>query len=95
VPGLVIFTTRLPSDLAGDLARAGYNIFEALAISEVLHLCETEKIDLVIVDSAVEEHRARVVQQHYPTLRLTPGTTTYEVIAELWQMLPERTSGIQ
>jgi hypothetical protein len=37
VSSLVYPTTRASSKLAADLTLAGYRVFEALAISEVLH----------------------------------------------------------
>lgn len=68
---------------------------EALAISEVLHLCESEKIDIVVIAADVDDYRAGVIAEHRITLRLKPEATAKEVIAELWQMFPDRSAAIQ
>lgn len=39
-PELVFYTTKLPNKLLDDLLLTGYEVFEATAFSEVLHVCE-------------------------------------------------------
>lgn len=95
MPSLVLFTTGLPSKLTPDLERAGYSVFEALAISEVLYLCETEQIEIVVIDASVDDRRAQVIQQHHVTIRLKPEATASELISELWQLLPDKAVRIQ
>src|SRR5436853_2853343 len=75
---LVLFTTRAPSRLADELAQAGFSVFEVLAISEVLHLCETEKIEIVLIAADVEESRVTEIQHHVTTygLSLSPQHKT-------------------
>ena len=36
---LVYLTNRAPSQMASDLTLAGYTVWEARAVSEVLYLC--------------------------------------------------------
>jgi len=48
-PELVLTTTRLPNKLLGDLLLAGYEVFEAMAFSEILHFCEHHNISAVLI----------------------------------------------
>src|SRR5437588_11662235 len=89
---IVSFTTRVPSSLAIDLVQACFLVFETLAISEGFQLCETENIEIVVIDADVDDHRANEIQHHQMTLRLSPETNAKELIAELWQMFPGRIS---
>lgn len=92
---IVFFTRTLPSSLLAQLSQTGIHIFEALAISEVLHLCETENIDIVVIAADVDDYGAGVIAQHRITLRLKPNAKAKEVIAELWQMFPNKSATIQ
>jgi hypothetical protein len=55
VASFVLLTTRSPSRLANDLTLAGYRVFAALDVAEVLHLCETEDVDVVVIAADVED----------------------------------------
>src|ERR1700676_322303 len=92
---LVFFTTRVPNPIAEALIQARFRVFEALAISEVLHLCETEKIDIVVITADVEKYRATEIQHHVMTLRLKAEVTVKGLIAELWGLFPEKAVRVQ
>jgi hypothetical protein len=47
VASLVYLATRSNTKLTDELARAGYRVFEAQAVSEALYLCETENVDVI------------------------------------------------
>jgi len=49
VISLVYLCKQAPSRLASDLIMAGYQVYDALAVSEVLYLCEHHKIDAVVI----------------------------------------------
>jgi len=83
------------SKLAEELTQAGFRVFEALAISEVLYLSETEKTDFVVIAAEVEDSRAKEIQHRVTSLRLTPKTEVKELIAELWQMFPDKVAKVQ
>jgi len=42
--------------MASDLMMAGYRVWEALEVSEVLFLCEQHKVDAVVIAPEVEGH---------------------------------------
>jgi hypothetical protein len=92
---LVFLTTRSPSKLGDELTLAGYRVFEALAISEVLYLQEHENIDAVIVGADVEEQEEKVRQLRGIVLALKPNATAADVQWELSSLFPERVKPIQ
>jgi hypothetical protein len=52
---LVFLCKEAPNRIADDLMMAGYQVYETLAVSEVLYLCEHHKIDAVVIAADVEE----------------------------------------
>ena len=95
VISLVYLATRSPSKLGDELSFAGYRVFEALAISEVLHLQEHEKIDAVIIASDVEEQEEKVRQLRGTVLALKANATPAEVRWELSLLFPAQVDVIQ
>lgn len=81
---LIYFTRELPG-ISEDLEHAGFQVFEALAISEVLYLAEQHPRAHIVVDHSVDDAAAQEVALHHITLRLTPETTAAEVAWELSQ----------
>ena len=79
---LIYFTSQLPG-LTDDLERAGFQVFEALAISEVFYLAEQHPSAQIVIDSSVEDPAALQVAQHHPTMRLKPGTTAAALVLEI------------
>jgi hypothetical protein len=67
---LILFTTHAPSALVDQIARHGHEVFEALAVSEVLALAEQHPNSLIVITPEIEQERATVIQQHWPTMRL-------------------------
>jgi hypothetical protein len=81
--------------LTDPLIAVGFHVWEALALSEVTFLCETEDVRLVIITSDVDEERCRILQQQLPTMVLRPEAKASDVIAELWNLFPTNTASIQ
>ncbi len=67
---VILFTAHAPDTLSDDLDRHGHEVYEALAISEVLALAEQHLNSAIIIAPDVDQARASVIQQHYPTVRL-------------------------
>jgi hypothetical protein len=65
---IILFTTRAPHPLAGELAGAGFEVHEALAISEVFALAERYPSAQIVITSGIDATRARIIQQRYPTV---------------------------
>ena len=80
---LVLLETRAPSKLASDLMLAGYRVFEALAVSEVLHLCENEDVDVVVIGADVDDSDALEAQMRRIAVRLKPEAAAKDLIWEL------------
>ena len=88
VPSLVYLTDHAPPPMASDLTLAGYTVWEAPAVSEVLYLCEHENVDVVVIGPDVEDADVIEVQMRRITLRLKPGATAKDVMWELAQLFP-------
>jgi hypothetical protein len=67
---------------------AGYTVWEALAVSEVLFLCEQKNVDAVMIAPEVEDAAVVEVQMRRMTLRLKPGATAKDVMWELARLFP-------
>ncbi len=85
---LVYLTNRAPSALASELMLTGYTVWEAIAVSEVLYLCEHHNIDAVVIAPEVEDTDIIEVQTRRMTLTLKPGATAKDVMWELAQVFP-------
>jgi hypothetical protein len=80
---LVYLTSRSHSQLECDLTLAGYRVFEALAVSEVLFLQEHENIDAVIIGADVPDQQDKANQFRGIVLSLEPHATAADVKWEL------------
>lgn len=92
---LVYLTTRVPSRLAADLGQAGYKVFEALEVAQVLHFCEHQDIDAVVIGEDVSDPDVIEVQLRGITLTLKPETTMKDLVWELSSLFPDTTVRIQ
>jgi metallophosphoesterase superfamily enzyme len=88
---LILFTTRAPHELTDVLTLTGYRVYEALAISEVLHLIETEDVDAVVVTGDVAKSLG-AIQEMRVTVKLNEGVAAADVIWELSCLLPALTT---
>lgn len=79
---MIYFTRELPG-LSNDLELAGIQVYEGLALSEVLFLAEQHPTAHIVVDHTVEPDAATEIAQHYTTLRLNPGATAADILWEL------------
>ena len=67
---IILFTTRAPNTLSVELTGQGREVYEALAISEVLALAEQHPASQILITPEVDQKRASMIQQHYPTIRM-------------------------
>ena len=92
---VVYLTSRAPSQIADDLGAAGYRVFEALEISEVMYLCEHENIDIVVIAPDIYEQDMIEVQLRRATVKMKPQSTAQDLLWELSTLLPDGTGTIQ
>jgi hypothetical protein len=82
VGSLIYFTRELPG-LSEDLSEHGFQVYEALAVSEVFYLCEQHPRLIVVIDHTVEPDVAKEISARRVTLRLKKTSTVRDVIWEL------------
>lgn len=92
---LVYLTSRLPSKVSNDLEAAGYQVFEALEISEVWYLCEHENIDAVVIAPDIEDQDQVEIQLRHATIRMKLNTNATDILWELSSLFPKSTQHIQ
>lgn len=80
---LIYFTRELPG-LSEDLSEKGFQVYEALAVSEVLYLCEQHPSLVVVIDHTVEPDAAKEIANRRITLRLKKTATVQDAVWELF-----------
>jgi hypothetical protein len=74
---------------------AGHRVKEAISVSEVLFVCETEPVDAIVIAADVEDPDVVEAQMRRITLRLKPEAMARDVIWELSQLFPPTSAVIQ
>jgi hypothetical protein len=92
---ILIWTDKAPYPLTDILLKAGFQVWEALAVSEVLALCESKNIDIILITPEVDDAGCTELKQHYVMIKLHPKTTAADLIKTLWQMFPDKKPTIQ
>jgi hypothetical protein len=82
VGSLIYFTRELPG-LSEDLSEQGFQVYEALAVSEVLYLCQQHPGLVVVIDYTVEFEAANQVSGRHITLQVKKNATVQDVVWEL------------
>jgi len=75
--------------MASELMMVGYQVYEALAVSEALYLCEHHKIDAVVIAPDVEDADEIEAQQRHICLKVKPNASVKDVIWELQSLFNE------
>lgn len=84
---LIYFTRELPG-LSEDLSEHGFQVYEALAVSEVLYLCEQHPLLIVVIDHTVEPDFANGIASRHIALRLKKKATVMDVVWALAELSP-------
>jgi hypothetical protein len=95
VISIVYLCTSAPNRIADELIAAGYRVFEALAVSEVLYLCEHHTIAAVVIAPDVEDPNVIEAQLRHITLRLKPHATAKDLMWELENLFGRKFSALQ
>jgi hypothetical protein len=88
VRSLIYFTRELPG-LSEDLSEHGFQVYDALAVSEVLYLSQQYPALVLVIDHTGELDAANEVSGRRITLRLKKQATVREVIWELSALHPQ------
>jgi hypothetical protein len=78
--------------MASDLMIAGYEVYEALAVSEVLYLWEHHKIDAVVIAADVDDPDVIEAQMRHICLKLKLNATAKDAMWELENLFGKRTA---
>jgi hypothetical protein len=92
---VVYLSNESPSRIASDLTCAGCKVWEATSVSEVLYLCEHDKVDAVVIGPDVEDQEFIERQLRQTTLKLTEATRAADVIWELSNLFGSQSSRVQ
>jgi hypothetical protein len=90
VKALIYFTRELPG-LSEDLSENGFQVYEALAVSEVLYLSQQHPALVVVIDHTVEPEAANQIAARHITLRLKKKATVRDVVWELSELTRDAT----
>ena len=92
---IVLLNSISPSKLASELELFGHQVWEALAISEVLFLCEQHKVDAVVIAAEVEHGELIEKQLRGTVMRLKSNADAAYLDWELSQLFPKKDITIQ
>ena len=84
---IVFLAERFPNPVSTFLSEHGFNVMEALSVSEVLHLTEHNRIDALVIAPPGEWYGLGDVRDKYFTLDLTIHAKAPEVFFELSNLL--------
>jgi hypothetical protein len=72
-----------PTKFSEDLSRAGFDVYDCLSGSEVLHLLSQPTVVAVVVAHGIENRDLPEIRQRIATVQLGPDPTSSELIWEL------------
>jgi len=71
---LVYLAGVAPTKLANELITAGYQVWVALSVSEVLHLCEHERIGVIVIAPGMQDEA--ILPLKVKQITISPETHT-------------------
>jgi len=89
---IVLWTPIAPCKFAEELRDLGVAVWEALATSEVLNICEHEEVDAVVVMPGLLSDGVKEVQKCFICFVLHQTATPAEVLWELTNRKSQSTS---
>jgi hypothetical protein len=92
---LVYLSNQAPTKLASDLMTFGYQVWEALSVSEVLYLIEHETVNAVVIAPEVEDKELVSVQLRNITIQLQEDAKLQDLIWELSNLFPSGSTAVQ
>lgn len=95
VISLVYLSNQAPSKLADRLTACGYQVWEALSVSEVLYLIEHEMVHAVVIAPEVEDKELVRVQLRNITIQLEQDAKIEDLVWELSNLFPTSSAAVQ
>ena len=92
---VIFLAESFPNPISTFLSEHGFNVMEALSVSEVLHLTEYHPIDALVIAPPGEWYGLEDIQQKRVTLNLAIHATAAEVLFELSNLLGNGSQQIQ
>jgi len=92
---VVYLSNQAPSKLADELMARGYQVWEALSVSEVLYLIEHEAVDVVVISAEVEDKELIRVQLRNISIQLQDNAKLEDAIWELSNLFPTGSAAVQ
>lgn len=89
---IVLWTPIAPCKFAEELRDLSVAVYEAIATSEVLNICEHEEVDAVVILPGVQSKGVREVQQRFICFVLDHTATPAELLWELSNLKSTSTS---
>lgn len=86
---LIYLANRAPTEIATELGTAGYRVWEALSVSEVLHLCEHEQVDVIVIAPDMQSDAIIPLRLKQIAISLEPQATAKDLIWQLEQLFPK------
>jgi DNA-binding response OmpR family regulator len=77
-----------PSPLTHELQRAGYDVYECLSGSEVLHLLQQQSVKAVVVAAGIEDTDLPEIRRRSIVLQLERESSASDVLWELGVLFP-------
>jgi hypothetical protein len=80
---IALLSNISPSPLSKELETWGYEVYEAISISEIMHLCEHRYPTCVVVAAGVEVYGLNEITQKLIVIQQNEGSTTQELVTML------------
>jgi hypothetical protein len=85
---IVYLAPRSHTDLVDDLLIAGIQVWEAISVAEVLHLCEYQAVRAVLIASDFNDPELAELRTREITLQLKPDATVQDIVGQLTTLFP-------
>jgi hypothetical protein len=80
---IVYLCRESPSPFSEELSYAGFDVYDSLSGSEVLHLLGSAAVAAVVIAHGIEDRDIEEIRRRCVTLQLGPASTAAEVAFEL------------
>jgi hypothetical protein len=86
---IVYLCHESPSKFSDEMSRAGYDVYDSLSGSEVLHLIGSAAVAAVVIAHGIEDRDVEEIRSKCVTLQLGSTSTAQEVVFELCHLFSQ------